>query len=130
MHLTAGRREKVKAKVYRRTLPYTPDSISLHDDAANALSEFNNNQAVGLSLRFYQFLQSLSSRCVHWPVTSMVSIHVSLPLSFHMYDFLIQGTVVELLLHSTNLHVSQVTICIYCAASVLHMGILMWSCEL
>ena len=47
MHLTPGRREKVKAKVYHETLPYTRDSISLHDDA-NAHSEFNSNQAVGL----------------------------------------------------------------------------------
>ena len=59
-HLTADGREKVKAKVYHETLPYTPDSISLHDDA-NAHSEFNSNHAVGFSLRFYQFLQSLCS---------------------------------------------------------------------
>ena len=49
MHLTPGRREKVKAKVYHETLPYTRDSISLHDDG-NAHSEFNNNQAVGIPL--------------------------------------------------------------------------------
>ena len=125
MHLTAERREKVKTKVYHKKFPYTRDSISLHDDA-NAHSEFNSNQAVGLSLRFYQFLQSLSSRCVHWPVTGKHP--VSLPLSFQMHDF------VKVLWLSYFIvliyRISQVSICIYCADSVSHMGILMWIFDL
>ena len=72
--------------------------------AANVDSDFNNDQALGLSLRLYQFLQSLCSL----PGDQLASMF---PFLFHVRCkiFLVQGIVVEFLNYNTNFQVNYAT---------------------